>query len=608
MRYIKIIAIFFSVVILTNTINAQENKVVKSEIVKTINGKVYYIHTVKKGETIYSICKAYNISEKELAVENPDVFNGLKLGQELTIIKQTKHIPKKSSEYLYVKVEKGQTVYAITKKYKISQEQFFKDNPEAKDGLKLGQEVRIKKHRDEINHKDRINHEIRPIDTPYVKHKVKRKETLYSISKKYNVSQDDILNANPGIKETGLKKGDIINIPTKEFINNSLWEKKDTVTVKDTVAITDTLTINCEEQNFDKTKTIKIGLLLPFELDIKTLNIEEKDLKTESAKRPRIKPFFEIYQGVLLKIKELKGKGYNVDLYSYNTKRSVYTVKAIMAKPEVKLFDFIIGPIYQNTFDTALKYKPVTVPIVNPLIDVSSEFNKDYTYIQTESSKEVIFNKITDYISSFKDVNYIVISDGSEQKLKTVWKYSQELRKLKHDSIIIHNVNFTENNKLEPYIDKTKNNVVVILSTKEGFVTNVVTKLHVASLEDTVILIGFKEWLKYKIQTEYYHELNLTVFNNRNIDYKNKDVLDFNKIYKDEYKCEPTTYSYLGYDVTNVLVSNFIKYNSNFCNCITNTKLDGNIYKFRFDKYNNHYINTYLNIIKYKNDLTIEIE
>jgi len=608
MRYIKIIAIFFSVVILTNTINAQENKVVKSEIVKTINGKVYYIHTVKKGETIYSICKAYNISEKELAVENPDVFNGLKLGQELTIIKQTKHIPKKSSEYLYVKVEKGQTVYAITKKYKISQEQFFKDNPEAKDGLKLGQEVRIKKHRDEINHKDRINHEIRPIDTPYVKHKVKRKETLYSISKKYNVSQDDILNANPGIKETGLKKGDIINIPTKEFINNSLWEKKDTVTVKDTVAITDTLTINCEEQNFDKTKTIKIGLLLPFELDIKTLNIEEKDLKTESAKRPRVKPFFEIYQGVLLKIKELKGKGYNVDLYSYNTKRSVYTVKAIMAKPEVKLFDFIIGPIYQNTFDTALKYKPVTVPIVNPLIDVSSEFNKDYTYIQTESSKEVIFNKITDYISSFKDVNYIVISDGSEQKLKTVWKYSQELRKLKHDSIIIHNVNFTENNKLEPYIDKTKNNVVVILSTKEGFVTNVVTKLHVASLEDTVILIGFKEWLKYKIQTEYYHELNLTVFNNRNIDYKNKDVLDFNKIYKDEYKCEPTTYSYLGYDVTNVLVSNFIKYNSNFCNCITNTKLDGNIYKFRFDKYNNHYINTYLNIIKYKNDLTIEIE
>ena len=88
MKHIKLLTIIFSLFIFSNTLFAQDNNVVKSNIVKTINGKHYYIHTVKKGETIYSICKAYNVSDKQLAIENPDIFNGLKLGQELRIFKQ----------------------------------------------------------------------------------------------------------------------------------------------------------------------------------------------------------------------------------------------------------------------------------------------------------------------------------------------------------------------------------------------------------------------------------------------------------------------------------------------------------------------------------------
>ena len=605
MKYIKLLTIIFSIFIFSNRLFAQDNIVKKSDVVKTINGKHYYIHTVKKGETIYSICKIYGISEKQLAVDNPDIFNGLKLKQELKIFKQTGRPLRKSPDYIYVKVEKKQTVYSITKKYKISQEQFYNDNPEAKNGLKVGQEIKIKK----IKTNDRINHEVRPSDVPYLKHKVKRKETLYSISKKYKITQDDILKANPSIKDNGLKKGMIINIPTKEFINNSLWETKDTIKVKDSINNTiDTLSTNCTEKIFEKSEIIKIGLLLPFDLDIKTLNIEEKNLKTESSKRPKVKPFFEIYQGILIKLKELKELGYNIDLYAYDTKKSTYTVKTIMKKPEIKLLDFIIGPIYQNTFDTALKYKPINIPIINPLIDVSSKFNHKYSYIQTESPKEVIFNKITNYISNIEDINYIIISDGSEKNKNIIWKYSNELRKLKKDSITIHNVNFENTKKLAPFIDKTKNNVVVILSTKEGFVTNVVTKLHVAALKDTVILIGFKEWQKFKIQTEYYHKLNLTIFNNKNVNYTAEKTLNFNKIYKDEYNCEATRYSYIGYDIANLLITTYTKYKSNLCKCITNKELDGFIYKFKFKKIGNHFVNTELNTIKYKNDLTIEIK
>lgn len=609
MKYI--IVIVFSVFVFSSSILAQDNKIVKSEVVKEISGKKYYIHTVKKGETIYSICKAYNVTEKQLAVENPDIFNGLKLNQELKILIHAKAVAQKSDDYIYFNIKGGQTVYSITKQYKITKEQFYEYNPEAKKGLLLGQEVRIKKEVKKVE----ITHEVKPTDVPYVKHKVKRKETLYSISKKYNVSQDEIIRANPSIKENGLKKGVIINIPTKEFINNSLWEKKDTISV-DTVAVADslnmmidTIAVNCDEINFDKAQTIKIGLFLPFDLDIKTLEIEQKRLDTDSKKiRPKTKPFFELYQGVLLKLQEFKKQGYNVDLYTYDTKKSVYTVKQLALKPELGNLDFIIGPVYKNTFDTLLKYRPQNIPVINPIIDVSSGFNSNYSFIQLESSKEVLFNKITDYISKLDSVNYIIIYDGSEEQASLVWKYSEKLRKLKEDSIVIHKVDFSKNDKLEKFVSKDKPNIVIISSVKEGFVTNIVTKLHVASLEDSVILIGFKEWLRFKIQTEYYHNLSLTLFTNDNINYYAKNVTLFNKQYLDEYKSEASKYSFIGYDVASLFVNSFIKYKHNLCNCLNKTEFKGVIYSPNFVKYSNVYVNTHFNMVQYKKDLTVEIK
>ena len=52
-------------------------------------------------------------------------------------------------------------------------------------------------------------------------HIVLEKQTLYSISKAYNVSIDDIYRFNPTLKETGLKKNGIILIPSQEAIQET---------------------------------------------------------------------------------------------------------------------------------------------------------------------------------------------------------------------------------------------------------------------------------------------------------------------------------------------------------------------------------------------------
>ena len=62
----------------TVSVERTNNKVI-------LEGTVYYVHQVKPGETLYAISRAYNISQKEIAIENPGVISGLQIGQTLKI-------------------------------------------------------------------------------------------------------------------------------------------------------------------------------------------------------------------------------------------------------------------------------------------------------------------------------------------------------------------------------------------------------------------------------------------------------------------------------------------------------------------------------------------
>ena len=70
----------------TPSINAQDPvKVERSNNKVIIEGNVYYVHVVKPGHTLYSIAKAYNVSEKEIVIENPGVTADLSIAQVLKI-------------------------------------------------------------------------------------------------------------------------------------------------------------------------------------------------------------------------------------------------------------------------------------------------------------------------------------------------------------------------------------------------------------------------------------------------------------------------------------------------------------------------------------------
>ncbi|MBK8807805.1 MAG: LysM peptidoglycan-binding domain-containing protein [Bacteroidales bacterium] len=140
----------------------------KTEIVKlsNVNGVKSYTHVVKLGETLYGISKKYNVSPEQIKEHNVGLTNILTVGQVLYIptaskssvssnqtttttvapVKGTKSTNKvviSGKTYLLHKVIQGETVFSIKTLYNVPQEVLLKENPDLKNGLKTGQELKI---------------------------------------------------------------------------------------------------------------------------------------------------------------------------------------------------------------------------------------------------------------------------------------------------------------------------------------------------------------------------------------------------------------------------------------------------------------------------------
>ena len=121
-------------VLLSGVTGAQEFQVHRSEDKVILEGKIYYIHIVKEKETLYGISKAYNVTQKVIASENPDVFAGLRTGMVLKIPAEPivdESVPVRDTEdFIYHVVREGETLYFLSRKYGIDVLEIEKANPE----------------------------------------------------------------------------------------------------------------------------------------------------------------------------------------------------------------------------------------------------------------------------------------------------------------------------------------------------------------------------------------------------------------------------------------------------------------------------------------------
>lgn len=178
-------------------------------------------HTVQKGETLYSISKKYKVSVAQLETLNPEAKNGLAINSKLKISERNE------SEITEHKVAPKETLYGLSKKYNISIEKLKQLNPIIEsEGLEIGMVLKLSNDYKSSNSGNSIvqNPKPKPVEneeSQEVFHTVLPKETKYRISKKYKIKIAELERLNPQIKD-GLEVGMQLVIKTSQRNENQV--------------------------------------------------------------------------------------------------------------------------------------------------------------------------------------------------------------------------------------------------------------------------------------------------------------------------------------------------------------------------------------------------
>ena len=139
---IKAVSAFALIILPFATVPAHAQVVVeRSKDKAIIGGESYYIHVVKKGETAYSISRAYGITVDQLQHENPSTGVTLKEGMSLRIPVKIvtaapagqpvpyRHAIHNKDKFIYHILDKGETIFYLSRKYQVSEKEITEANP-----------------------------------------------------------------------------------------------------------------------------------------------------------------------------------------------------------------------------------------------------------------------------------------------------------------------------------------------------------------------------------------------------------------------------------------------------------------------------------------------
>lgn len=460
-----------------NHLPAQDG-VKKSKKTEIVEGKKYYLHTVEKGQTLYAIAKAYDLTVNDILVENPDALNGIKPGQVLRIPAEKKTAttlpPADTAKFVIHHVAAGETVYGISKKYNVSENEIYNANPDARFGLKAGMELKI------------------PVKVAGV--------------------------VQATLPDTTIAKRDTLISEKKEIYN--------------------------------------VAFMMPLQL-WNVSNIEPDDIAAQPPKAEfpqKSQAAVEFYEGALLAIDSMRRAGMKVNVWVYDVDDiDSGKIAGILAKPEFATMDLIIGPFSPGPFDEVADFADQHhIGIVSPVSPVNRVLFNNETSVKTLPSgitqMEVLANHIE---KERKDDNIIEITSGILKEQKMCNTFRDTMNRLRvadgKDSIRV-NKGFSG---IESQLSHDKMNVLVVPSTSQAFVTDLLRNLNGLADKYQITVYGMPNWMDYdNLDAEYMEALHLHFAAPYFVDYDQPVVKRFLIDYRGAFGGDPSMFAFAGFDVT----------------------------------------------------------
>jgi len=541
------------------TLALSQVKVTISDQIVSVKGEKMYVHNVKKGETIYSICKAYNITSDELQRHNPIISDGLKAGQLLYIPVSALNSAKKQESDVTVTEENPQ-------------------NQEPQN---------------------------------YLTHKVKWYEDLDEIAEKYGVTPEEILAFNNIKKKRKVKTGMELKIPIKQKSEPYIAEtdpsgKTDNPETDPEPVETDTTTTpeytydNYTMPVVDKTKTRTITLLLP-------LNSEGKANAN----------YMDFYSGALMALEQIKRDGGNIHLNVIDYASDNLT--SIAESGKIEESDMIIGPI---RYDALKEFMPVAnrlrIPVISPLDAAADSLLEKSPYLfQAALSKkrqaEAMAEMIAEKYRTCQNPNVILVynSESSMGPLGDMLKTALEER-----GIYVDNAGGIG---ALSYMRRDRENVVIILTTAESYAAEALRNLDIKMIPpEKVVLFANSRWKGFEtLDMNLYFKYNLQLCMPYNVDLDRNEVKQFIRRYRSLYNREPSANAFSGFDIVYLFCRNSVlgmrEYAENPFNATATEYMENNLLqhnmlqqKFKFVKYpGGGWFNTAATQVSFNPDYTI---
>ena len=526
-------------------------------------------HLVQPKETLYSISRKYGVSVSNLIeVNNPSVQKILNIGFLL-------NIPAKDNDNSnYYIVNKGDTKYGLSRRYGMTISALETLNPMILPTLLIGQRIKVTYSEDNIiSPVDEIKLVEKPIlkketivlpvskpklvERPALKESVNKleikkseldnkgkwisyeilpKETLYSLSKRANLSSEQLIERNPQLAQ-GVQSGMIIQIPESAAVSRDTLPSstnKDNLTNKDLTT------------SVDKTIKKEIVFLLPFSLKQYDSNLANLSSNGDDNFYKLSKDFFE---GGLKAIDSIKTLGLDVSFklveLKPNTEKSV--IVSILKNNNIASSSVVFMPNYTNEIGVVSEFlNDKHVPIVSNIRTINE--NKYKNVLFSIPSDQFEIEKMLDYLNEKKG-KIIVVSEINRKK-------SQKIIKNKFPNITI--VENLKNHNIIKYLEKDKLNYVVIDSEKSSLIVSLTNDLILQRSNYQIQLVLLQSSIKPNF--EEVSSNRLALFNLLYPSFSSNTFdLSSNQMSDSECKNKPLSF-HQGFDITfDVLLRTFQK-------------------------------------------------
>ena len=251
------------------------------------------------------------------------------------------------------------------------------------------------------------------IVTDTIVHEVERKETLFSISQKYKININDILELNPQLRDSRLKRKSKILIPVIESIQENTLVEKDSLPTEDDLLRLDSIFVKKRKRD----NQLNLSVLLPFRSN--TVNydsIEEVESLFEDRNLYTIT--LDFYSGILYAIEDLRELNVSINLNVFDTDNSINKINEISSENSVKDSDVIIGPLIPRNFETFSNIELLeSIPKVFPLSTIPIKIIKGV--IQSVTPKKLLRERMINYLDKNldRDENIVIIADSLNNEI-----------------------------------------------------------------------------------------------------------------------------------------------------------------------------------------------